>query len=111
MMDTLKKNLELAGIRYAVFDGITGEPTIRMIADGADVYRKSACDFVIGLGGGSPLDAAKAISYMCVSTGKLSDYRGQVPEKEIPRSPRSPLRPAPARRSRNSRSSPMKNRM
>lgn len=84
MMDTLKKNLELAGIRYAVFDGITGEPTIRMIADGADVYRKSACDFVIGLGGGSPLDAAKAISYMCVSTGKLSDYRGQVPEKEIP---------------------------
>ena len=84
MMDTLKKNLALAGISAAVFDRITGEPTVRMIEDGVGAYRHNSCDFVIGLGGGSPLDAAKAISYMCVSTGKLTDYRGQIPEKEIP---------------------------
>jgi alcohol dehydrogenase class IV len=84
MMDTLKKNLELAGISSVVFDRVTGEPTLCMITDGAAAFRQGSCDFVIGIGGGSPLDAAKAISYMCVSTGKLTDYRGQVPEKEIP---------------------------
>lgn len=84
MADTLKKNLVISGISFAVFDRITGEPTLHMIEDGAAAFRRSSCDFVIGLGGGSPLDAAKAISYMCASTGKLSDYRGQVPEKEIP---------------------------
>lgn len=84
MMDTLKKNLAGEGISSVIFDRITGEPGLRMIADGTAAYLTGSCDFVIGLGGGSPLDAAKAISYMCVSTGKLTDYRGQVPEKEIP---------------------------
>ena len=84
MMDVLIRNLLEFNLSYVIFDRITSEPTVPMIEDGVAVYCASGCDFLIGIGGGSPLDAAKAISYMCVSTGKLTDYRGQVPEMEIP---------------------------
>lgn len=77
MMDMLIKTLEKTGIRYAVYDRITGEPTIGMIDEGVSLFRKNSCDFCIGLGGGSPLDAAKAIAFMAVSQGKISDYCGK----------------------------------
>lgn len=77
MMDVLKKSLQEAGVAFAVFDRITGEPTIGMIEEGVSVYRKNFCEFCIGLGGGSPLDAAKAIAFMTVNTGRLQDYCGK----------------------------------
>ena len=55
MLDQLKKTLEKAQIAYYVFDGITGEPTDQMIEEGLAQYRKAGCQFVIGIGGGSPL--------------------------------------------------------
>lgn len=80
MIQYLKNALERSGVSYAIFDGITGEPTDEMIKDGLKVYREHKCDFCIGIGGGSPLDAAKAIAAMDVNAGSISDYNG----KEIP---------------------------
>lgn len=73
--------LEKAGISYAVFAEITGEPTDRMIEAGTEVYKKERCDFLIGVGGGSPMDAIKAIGVMAVCRGEISDYMG-IPIKE-----------------------------
>ena len=64
MMAELKKALEEIGIAYFVFDGITGEPTNVMIDEGIAAYKENGCDFCIGIGGGSPLDSAKAIAAM-----------------------------------------------
>lgn len=64
MVGELKRVLEKLEIAYMVFDGICGEPTDEMIAEGVLAYKKSRSNFVIGIGGGSPLDSAKAIALM-----------------------------------------------
>lgn len=84
MMVELKKALEEIGIAYFVFDGITGEPTNVMIDEGIAAYKENGCDFCIGIGGGSPLDSAKAIAAMITNEGKIADYNGKVIEKPIP---------------------------
>lgn len=83
MMAELKKALEEIGIAYFVFDGITGEPTNVMIDEGIAAYKENGCDFCIGIGGGSPLDSAKAIAAMITNEGKIADYNGKVIEKPI----------------------------
>lgn len=84
MMAELKKALEEIGIAYFVFDGITGEPTNVMIDEGIAAYKENGCDFCIGIGGGSPLDSAKAIAAMITNEGKIADYNGKVIENPIP---------------------------
>lgn len=84
MMAELKKALEEIRIAYFVFDGITGEPTNVMIDEGIAAYKENGCDFCIGIGGGSPLDSAKAIAAMITNEGKIADYNGKVIEKPIP---------------------------
>ncbi len=84
MMAELKKALEEIGIAYFVFDGITGEPTNVMIDEVIAAYKENGCDFCIGIGGGSPLDSAKAIAAMITNEGKIADYNGKVIEKPIP---------------------------
>ena len=71
-------------VPYVIFDGITGEPTDVMIEEGVKAYQENACEFCIGIGGGSPLDSAKAIAAMTVNEGSIADYNGKVMTKEIP---------------------------
>jgi alcohol dehydrogenase len=51
------KSLDNAGIGYVIFDGVQPNPTEHNIYDGLVVYRDADCDMVIGLGGGSAMDA------------------------------------------------------
>jgi len=53
---------------------ITGEPTIEMIAQAAETAQHAAADVVIGIGGGSVIDAAKAVAAKVVNPGDLLDY-------------------------------------
>lgn len=55
------QQLEAAQIDYAIFDGVHGNPAEEDVFDGATVFQQEGCDFVIGMGGGSPLDVAKLI--------------------------------------------------
>lgn len=84
MMAKLLNMLDENNIAYKIFDGITGEPTDNMIELGVELYKSSGCDFIIGIGGGSPLDSAKAIAAMAVNKGKISDYNGVEITGEIP---------------------------
>lgn len=65
------------GIESVVFNDLPGEPDDIMINNGIKVYKDEECDFIIGLGGGTPLDSAKAIAAMSVLPGKLADYAGK----------------------------------
>lgn len=56
--------LEVRGAAWAVFDGVRANPDASQIYMGCDVARREGCDFVVGIGGGSPLDAAKAIAWV-----------------------------------------------
>ena len=83
MMKQLTALLDENGIGYVVFDGITGEPTDTMIENGVEMLKSSGCDFIIGIGGGSPLDSAKAIAAMAVNEGSIADYNGKEITGEI----------------------------
>ena len=54
----------LAGTPYALFDGIEQNPTVASCMEAASLARVQGCDYVIGIGGGSPLDAAKAVAVL-----------------------------------------------
>lgn len=83
MMKQLTALLDENGIDCVIFDGITGEPTDTMIENGVEMLKSSGCDFIIGIGGGSPLDSAKAIAAMTVNEGSIADYNGKEITGEI----------------------------
>jgi alcohol dehydrogenase class IV len=83
MMKQLTALLDENGIGCVIFDGITGEPTDTMIENGVEMLKSSGCDFIIGIGGGSPLDSAKAIAAMAVNDGSIADYNGKEITGEI----------------------------
>ena len=65
--------LKTTGMQPFTF-GVPGEPTIEMTLEGIQLARKKACDVVIGMGGGSVIDAAKAIAALLTNTGDIMDY-------------------------------------
>lgn len=76
--------LDDLGIGYAVYTEITGEPTDTMIEGGLEIYKKEKCDFLIAIGGGSPLDSMKAIAALVTNPGKIPDYMGKVITTPVP---------------------------
>lgn len=61
------------GLAASVFS-VPGEPELDTIRQGANLAREKACDLVIGFGGGSAIDAGKAIAAMLTNDGDLLDY-------------------------------------
>jgi alcohol dehydrogenase class IV len=79
-------HLKSGGIEAAVYDQVNTEPTDKIVLDGLRVYKDNKCELVIGLGGGSPIDAAKAIAAMANNSGNLPDYMGiqKIPNRAAP---------------------------
>jgi alcohol dehydrogenase class IV len=89
-LDGLWGILKSAGISGTVFH-VDAEPDIPMILAGLRQAKSEDCEFVIGFGGGSVLDAGKAIAAMLTNPGELLDYLEVVGEgKEIP-NPAAPM--------------------
>ncbi|MDL2284338.1 iron-containing alcohol dehydrogenase [Oxalobacter sp. OttesenSCG-928-P03] len=88
-LDRLIGELKLAGVEYAVYDRIQPNPTKSSIMEGAAFARENGCDFVIGLGGGSVMDASKSIAIMANNDGDYWDYvfGGSGKGKPIPNTP------------------------
>jgi alcohol dehydrogenase class IV len=60
--------------RAVVYSGVQANPTEQDVLSGLDRYRTVQCDGLVGLGGGSPIDAAKAIRLLVTHPGCLADY-------------------------------------
>ncbi len=58
----------------ALFTGVEPNPTEQNVLEGVSAFRQNGCDGVVGFGGGSPLDAAKAIRLMATHSGALAEY-------------------------------------
>lgn len=63
-LDAVIKALNSESIPYCIFDQVEENPTVETVMEAARIGREEKVDFVIGIGGGSPLDASKAISLM-----------------------------------------------
>ncbi|WP_249523391.1 iron-containing alcohol dehydrogenase [Modestobacter marinus] len=72
----LTGHLAEAGLRPTVWQGLTPNPKDHEVAAGAERYRESGCDVIVGLGGGSVIDAAKAIAVVASNGGSILDYEG-----------------------------------
>ena len=72
----IESSLDSEKIDHEVFDEVTAEPTVDYVEKGLDLYRRSKCDFIIALGGGSPIDTAKAVCIMASNPGVIQDYKG-----------------------------------
>lgn len=79
----VKAALGSVGIPYEVFDKVMSNPTISCVYEGAACARENAADFIIAIGGGSPMDAGKAIALLAaqdIEEEKLfsGSYAGSV---------------------------------
>jgi alcohol dehydrogenase class IV len=77
--------LQEAGLEWRQY-GVAGEPRVEDVQAAVDTAREGECDLVIGFGGGSAIDTAKAVSALLTNTGDLLDYlevigRGKPLEK------------------------------
>jgi len=61
LVDRVKAHLDNAGIQVHIFDAVEPDPSVQTVRRGVQVAQEYQPDWIVGLGGGSPLDAAKAI--------------------------------------------------
>ena len=74
-LDAVTGILDAAGMAWGVFDGVVEDPTDVCVDEGLAAFRAGDYDCVIGFGGGSPMDTAKAVSFMAVNPGHVRDYK------------------------------------
>ncbi|CAM3924559.1 iron-containing alcohol dehydrogenase [Paenibacillus alkaliterrae] len=76
VVDRLTAPLKSADIPFAVFSEIEADPDIGSVEKGLALAKQEGCDLVVGVGGGSSLDTAKAIGIMLTNEGHIRDYVG-----------------------------------
>lgn len=79
---SILKVLEAKSIEYRVFSGVQPNPHDVDVENGVGVYQSADCDFIIGVGGGSPMDAAKALAVLVGEGGDIADYDAQSSNKK-----------------------------
>jgi len=69
-------SLKSAGLTVSVFDRVIENPTTRVVDECVSWARECKADFLVGLGGGSSMDAAKGCNFVLTGGGKMEDYWG-----------------------------------
>jgi alcohol dehydrogenase class IV len=83
LLSRVQKILEQQGLSVVVFDQVQQNPLTTTAEEGAALARSQGCDVVVGLGGGSIMDCAKAIAFLCVNHGDINDYIfNRLPSKD-----------------------------
>jgi len=74
-------------IPYTLYDNVAPEPGLKLADQGAKLAKKNKADCVVGVGGGSALDVAKAVSILLTNGGKAEDYLGldKIPLAGVPK--------------------------
>lgn len=85
LLENVSDVLKGSSIDFAVFDKVEANPTMPLVHEGADFYTSENCDIIVALGGGSPMDAAKAIGVKATHEGDIINYtrRGGKPVQDI----------------------------
>lgn len=69
-------SLREAGVATTIFADITPNPRDYEVMAGAGVYRREGCDAIVAVGGGSPMDCAKAIGIVCANDRHVLEFEG-----------------------------------
>lgn len=86
MVDYVTKLISEAGIACHEYLDVIPNPTVDIVNDAAQGYKSSGADCIIALGGGSPMDVAKAVGVLAKYGGEITDYEGaqKVPGPIVP---------------------------
>ena len=78
--------LEEAGMKVDTFTETEGNPSVETVEKATDAFKESGADFIVALGGGSPMDVAKAVGVTAKYGGSITEYEGggKVPGDIIP---------------------------
>ncbi|MEI8173133.1 MAG: iron-containing alcohol dehydrogenase [Deltaproteobacteria bacterium] len=86
--DRIKEILSKEGFKMTLFDQqVEAEPRLEVADEGAKAALKGKCDIVVGIGGGSAMDIAKAVAVLAVNNKKAADFLGlnRVPGPGLPK--------------------------
>lgn len=85
-LDEVVNSLTSHNLRVEVFNKVEPDPSVETVEEGAKFAKKCAVEVIIGLGGGSSMDAAKGIALLMTNKGSITDYFGmdKVKEPAIP---------------------------
>ncbi|MCL5408753.1 MAG: iron-containing alcohol dehydrogenase [Candidatus Omnitrophica bacterium] len=83
--EQVKNILDKENIQYLIYDELTSEPTTDIGNYTGKLAKSERCDIVCGIGGGSSLDVAKAVSILITNDGTVEDYQGlgKVPKPGV----------------------------
>jgi len=76
--DEVREILESSGISAVIFSGVEPDPPIELIEEVGKIYTDNRCDGLVGLGGGSSMDTAKAVALRVTHTGEMREYESIV---------------------------------
>jgi Alcohol dehydrogenase, class IV len=68
--------LKAADITPIVFDGVVPNPTVAVVDEAHEAFKAHDCDCILGVGGGSPIDTAKAVRILSANPGPITLYNG-----------------------------------
>ena len=85
-LEDMFKALDNEGIEYCVYDRVEPNPTVNCVFEGGRLAAQKGCEFVVGIGGGSPMDAAKAIAVVGANPGLDEEglYSMSWPNEPLP---------------------------
>ena len=76
LVDRLENSLKSSGIKYIIYDKVQPNSGTNFVTEATNVAKSENCELIIGIGGGSSMDTAKAVAAMVTNTGNLIDYAG-----------------------------------
>lgn len=85
LLDLILGSLGASGVQYLVFDKTQPEPLVEQVYECRKILKDGNCDSVIGVGGGSAMDLAKAVALVSGNEGRFEDFVGirKVPKKGL----------------------------
>ena len=76
LLEPITSSLAAAGLAYEMYTAVEPDPRVAVVEAGLRQFQEQGCDSLIGVGGGSSMDTAKAIAIWSRNPGRLRDYEG-----------------------------------
>ncbi|MFV1872061.1 MAG: iron-containing alcohol dehydrogenase [Oleiphilus sp.] len=84
LLKSIETRLKEEGVRYVIYDGILPDPTYDQIETGLDILKNNQCEAILAVGGGSPIDASKAIAARATNDKSLEKMAGLFKLRKTP---------------------------
>jgi alcohol dehydrogenase class IV len=84
MIESISKKLADCGVEVSVYDGVEPDPTFDQVYEGLAQLRRDGCDAILAVGGGSPMDASKAIAAGATSRKPIAKLEGLLKVRQTP---------------------------